>query len=351
MDNSKAFNHNDIKSSLFPLETKDAFEARLEELSNTKPHKATIFTNQIHYAGESNFIPVVTPLKNEKFYGADSVVKNHFARAISKEYLPVHIGTPTHDMLIKEKARDATEVKPIFESTIKPNYKDKLKQFSPELIKDFDINIGDKKADENTNGSVKVPNKNKNNSAFLVTDLPSATIPINKVGCNCKNSQCLKLYCECFRNQILCKNCSCLNCHNKTSNGTRRSAIHAIKSKNPFAFDPKFKTTKMVSNEDNSEMRSNKLAVIVSRGCKCKHSSCRKKYCECYQYGLSCSDKCNCVGCKNGRIEICGIEASNVDRGKDQHELLKRDEFDVQKELLKKLLEIKKFKLENNHFN
>jgi hypothetical protein len=38
--------------------------------------------------------------------------------------------------------------------------------------------------------------------------------------CNCKNSQCLKLYCECFSNNKICdpRICSCLGCFNNTDN-------------------------------------------------------------------------------------------------------------------------------------
>ena len=32
--------------------------------------------------------------------------------------------------------------------------------------------------------------------------------------CNCKRSKCLKLYCECFSANVLCKNCKCLDCEN-----------------------------------------------------------------------------------------------------------------------------------------
>ncbi|XP_068460026.1 spexin prohormone 2 isoform X3 [Clinocottus analis] len=32
--------------------------------------------------------------------------------------------------------------------------------------------------------------------------------------CHCTRSQCLKLYCECFANGVMCSNCDCSNCHN-----------------------------------------------------------------------------------------------------------------------------------------
>ena len=59
----------------------------------------------------------------------------------------------------------------------------------------------------------------KNPSAFqeriAVTSNQSSTIKINKIGCNCRNSQCLKAYCECFANGIKCtKICNCHDCKN-----------------------------------------------------------------------------------------------------------------------------------------
>jgi Tesmin/TSO1-like CXC domain, cysteine-rich domain len=58
--------------------------------------------------------------------------------------------------------------------------------------------------------------------------------------CNCKNSKCLKLYCECFASGRYCEQCNCLNCMNNRDNEAARSkAIETILERNPNAFRPK----------------------------------------------------------------------------------------------------------------
>ena len=98
--------------------------------------------------------------------------------------------------------------------------------------------------------------------------------------CSCKKSKCLKLYCECFNKGLYCtSDCYCTDCRNKPSNATQRdAAIADILARNKDAFKPRIKTT---------------------IECRCKRSACLKKYCDCYNHGVFCSEICRCKGCEN----------------------------------------------------
>jgi hypothetical protein len=66
---------------------------------------------------------------------------------------------------------------------------------------------------------------------------------------------------------------------------SRKDAMSSILEKNPDAFKPKV-------TSENSLLRHYK-------GCNCKRSGCCKRYCECFQINIRCSDICKCTGCGN----------------------------------------------------
>ena len=107
------------------------------------------------------------------------------------------------------------------------------------------------------------------------------------VRCNCRKSQCQKMYCDCLAERRFCgENCCCKGCKNVP--GMREESV---KKKRRKAF---------WGEDDWSEGTGRDF-----KGCNCKRSRCEKKYCDCFSMGTKCGEGCCCVNCKNkpGKVE------------------------------------------------
>lgn len=115
--------------------------------------------------------------------------------------------------------------------------------------------------------------------------------------CSCKNSQCLKFYCECFKEGRPCVDCECRNCANELGNALLNHTIVKLQAEKERAIVKlKWKQIKASTPETN--------LLQEVKPCNCKNSGCVKGYCDCYRTGKGCGDECRCQGCRNSKAKL-----------------------------------------------
>ncbi|KAJ8756199.1 hypothetical protein K2173_024746 [Erythroxylum novogranatense] len=143
----------------------------------------------------------------------------------------------------------------------------------------------------------------KSDQLSAKTNRKRAKSEIESKRCSCRRSRCLKLYCECFAAGLYClESCTCENCFNST--GYEDVVIdhrQQIEARDPLAFTSKvvIKSAMNTPADMKDGTWSTPPSARHKRGCNCKKTRCLKRYCECYQAGVGCSDRCHCECCDN----------------------------------------------------
>lgn len=133
---------------------------------------------------------------------------------------------------------------------------------------------------------------------------PIISTQIQNTCCSCRTSQCLKLYCECFKSLGVCgPNCHCTSCENRSENElVRNKAMERIlASKYGKARFDSVHSQIQVDQITGESKQGSSVAVkkVEENGCQCRKSNCVNKYCGCHSQGQKCGLACNCLDCHN----------------------------------------------------
>lgn len=146
----------------------------------------------------------------------------------------------------------------------------------------------------------------KNDDSSIQNQATGKKKPLN--ACNCKNSHCIKLYCECFRSEQFCKDCACLGCMNVEGNRTRETIVEIINKKRKGTFRQMKISKNYLKNNSNykntQKSQQSETITKVQMSCNCRNSGCKKRYCECFKNKLKCNLFCQCNECQNLFLEI-----------------------------------------------
>lgn len=94
--------------------------------------------------------------------------------------------------------------------------------------------------------------------------------------CNCRRSNCLKLYCDCFQAGLHChSSCNCVSCQNTDQYQQQRNlSIDITLLRNPNSFRPRLVA---ISNDPQHPEPTVPGTSKGNSGCNCKKSFCLKK--------------------------------------------------------------------------
>jgi hypothetical protein len=115
-------------------------------------------------------------------------------------------------------------------------------------------------------GMSAIQNHRNENRALSPTEIElNHRDEIQHMGCTCKKTRCLKLYCQCFGAKLYCgANCRCMICfNNRKHEKQRKEAMRNILSRNLSAFDTKFKKDATIVLVEQPVTTTNKIGQPI----------------------------------------------------------------------------------------